>query len=85
MKITLPKIICQICNKEVDNIECHQNTRRNSLVFKVRCHGEVDTAELTHHDLASEVNIVEAKAFAQKLIPEGEDGGSTKTTQPPDE
>lgn len=48
----LPSILCQRCGRTVDEIVSWRNEAKATVVMTVRCHGDEDSMELSHVDLA---------------------------------
>jgi hypothetical protein len=69
----LPTVICERCDKRVDEIEISENPERRGLEIVVRCHGEKDQMFLPREALIEtpEIVQVEGRAFAHvRLLPE---------------
>lgn len=63
---TLLKIRCAVCGKLVDEWRILKRPENKSLVYQVRCHGDVDTCEIP--DSAEVRNMTEGVAFTTKRI-----------------
>lgn len=61
-------VICDLCNKPVDEIMVEQNFQRDSKMFRVTCHGERDYCELSQEDMEYANTIQGARAFTTKRI-----------------
>lgn len=69
----LPKIMCAICNKEVDEIRILHSMFMDRITFSVRCHGEIDNCEMDGLDLRFMKNLndlSEGVAFTTKRLNE---------------
>lgn len=62
----MPTIICEHCDKPVDEIEIWYNHARHGSEIVVRCHGETDRMLLPRETLIDmpEIVQVEGRAFA---------------------
>ncbi len=53
------QIRCAKCNKPVDKVVREQSFECDTVVYKVWCHGDTDTCELTHMILEEMVGELE--------------------------
>ncbi len=65
---TLITIICNICNKPVDEILQQENYERAVKMFRVTCHGDRDYCELSQEDIFDSHDIRGARAFMTKRL-----------------
>jgi hypothetical protein len=60
------RIMCAVCNKEIDELHISRSEERCVTRYKAKCHGEEDVCELD--DSVGLETIVEAVAFGKKLL-----------------
>lgn len=69
--VVMPRIMCAKCEKPVDRVEREQYFMSDTVRFKVWCHGETDSCELTQHDLQRFGDRLEpGYAFTKERLPE---------------
>lgn len=68
-----PLIMCAICDKLVDTIELFRNEEKQSDVYRVTCHGDKDTCEISDYDrmMTGPQGIQDGVAFTKKRIENG--------------
>ena len=62
------KPICNICNKDVDNLFIEHDFARDCIVLRVECHGEGELMWMDKDDLIDCVKFCKGIAFNKKCI-----------------
>jgi hypothetical protein len=57
---------CDVCNRPVERVDRHDNYRSGVIVFRVFCHGDQETVELTDAQLARATGLAFGRAFKRK-------------------
>ena len=60
--------ICDVCNKPVDRIDWWDDYNRCVRVFRVSCHGETETAELSDYMVEDSLSITMGRAFVKEKV-----------------
>lgn len=67
--VVMAEIQCAICDKTVDRVEREKNYQTDSIRYKVYCHGDTDTCELTQHQIENCNGRIEpGYAFTTKRV-----------------
>ena len=59
--------ICDICNKQVQQMDWRDDFNFDARIFKVKCHGESETVILSALTMVT-CDITVARAFVRKLL-----------------
>ena len=68
--MNLPRIICDVCNKPVDNTEIFFKRQENAFYINAYCHGQKDTSLMPMQMVMEQWTIVGARAFKTPKEPE---------------
>ena len=71
--VRMAEIQCAICKKPVDRVERIENLERDSLFYKVYCHGDTDTCEIDRHTIENcDGRLEPGTAFTTKRVEQPE-------------
>ena len=68
--MNLPRIICDVCNKPVDNTEIFFKREENTFYINAYCHGQKDTSLMPMQMVMEQWTIVDARAFKREPVEE---------------
>lgn len=64
----LPTIICDQCDKPVDEVVMEINHYDDMLRFRVKCHGDTDRCDVPRYLVEDGIDLSHGRAFTTKRI-----------------
>lgn len=64
----LPLIICDQCDKPVDEVAMEVNHYDDMLCFHVKCHGDTDRCKIPRYMVEEGIDLSQGRAFTTKRI-----------------